>query len=264
MILTRTHEKLKSGAWVVEDILSMFERKLQVELGTGKAKFTVSELCLSYYAKLGLNNISLRSDSFGLSDLSLDERSREYIVDLLKTDHLKAEVGVFTENEKVKINEAFSIVKDACVYGIPNVSKVFQTFLKVENVIFRSASHPHVFGVMFIGEPIKNFTAEQVAVSIVHEMAHQELFLITLLDRLINQAYDYHEIHAPFQGRKRPPIGRIHSLWALYRMVQFQNRIGKANLKHQALMKENIKAFESGELTKFGEDLVKIVENEAT
>jgi len=229
MIITKIHEKLKSGAWVVEDILSMFESKLQIQLGTGKAKFTVTELCLSYYAKISLNDIKLRSNSFGLNDLSLDEKSYQYIVDILTTDHTKAEVGVFTESEKLKLNEALSLVKDANIFDMPDVSKVFQTFLKIEDVVFRSASHPHIFGVMLVGEPIKNFTAEQVAVSIVHEMAHQELFLITLLDRLINQAYDYHEIHAPFQGRKRPPIGRIHSLWALYRMVQFQNKIGKAN-----------------------------------
>jgi hypothetical protein len=95
-------------------------------------------------------------------------------------------------------------------------------------------------------------------------MAHQELFLVNLLDRLVNEPWDYNQVHAPFQGIKRPPIGRLHSLWALYRMVQFQRSTGNVNQKHQNLLRQNVKAFEDQELTSFAKKLVEIAGRQAS
>lgn len=121
------------------------------------------------------------------------------------------------------------------------LSELVAAFVRVKSVNFRSASHPQIFGLILIGDGVHELTAKQLAVSVVHELAHQELFLINLLDRLVNQPFDYNEIHAPFQGTKRPPIGRLHSMWALYRMVQFQKIQNETDQKYQELLLKNMK-----------------------
>ena len=137
-------------------------------------------------------------------------------------------------------------------------------FVRVRSVNFRSASHPQIFGLILIGDGALELTAKQLAVSIVHELAHQELFLINLLDRLVNQPFDYNEVHAPFQGTKRPPIGRLHSMWALYRMVQFQKIQNETDQKYQELLLKNVEAFEDQELTPCGKKLVEIARKRAS
>jgi HEXXH motif-containing protein len=109
--------------------------------------------------------------------------------------------------------------------------------------------------------------AKQLAVSVVHELAHQELFLMNLLDRLVNQPFDYNEIHAPFQGTKRPPIGRLHSyvgactVWFSFKKY----KTGETDQKYQELLTDKIsEAFEDQELTPFGKKLVEIAGKRAS
>jgi hypothetical protein len=80
----------------------------------------------------------------------------------------------------------------------------------------------------------------------------------------VNQPFDYNEVHAPFQGVKRPPIGRLHSMWALYRMVQFQNTYAEVDQKYRELLLKNVEAFEDQELTPFGKKLVEIARKRAS
>ncbi len=115
---------------------------------------------------------------------------------------------------------------------------------------FRSASHPHYFGTLYlkrVNDP------RALAVSLVHELAHQELFLINLVDRLILSESDYKLAHAPYQGKSRPPIGRLHSAHALYRMISLERRILPDSAgKHEAVLKDTVATFGRDELTNFG------------
>lgn len=52
----------------------------------------------------------------------------------------------------------------------------------------------------------------------------------------------------------------FHSMWALFRMVQFQNKVGKVNNRYKQLLVENINAFEEDELTIIGKSLVQLVQ----
>lgn len=133
------------------------------------------------------------------------------------------------------------------------------SYMKLQNVGFRSGSHPHAFGCVFFGERIMEFTEREVAVSIVHEMAHQELFLFNLLDRLVESEADFKLVHAPFQGMVRPTIGRLHSLYALYRMVEFQQQAGINSDRHTDLLFATADTFTPGDLTEYGASLVAAV-----
>lgn len=100
---------------------------------------------------------------------------------------------------------------------------------------------------------------KNLAVSIVHEMAHQELFLFNLLDRLVRTEADFNLVHAPFQGVVRPPIGRLHSLYALFRMVEFEKQAGLPHERHQQLVFDTIDSFKKFELTDFAKRLVQSI-----
>ncbi len=102
-------------------------------------------------------------------------------------------------------------------------------------------------------------TAEQLAVSLIHEMGHQELFLINLLDRLVNSDFDYNLVHAPFQGKERPPIGRLHSLFDFFRMIQFERSANLNCVRHEELYLETENSFENGELTFFARELIESI-----
>lgn len=101
---------------------------------------------------------------------------------------------------------------------------------------------------------------KNLAVSIVHEMAHQELFVFNLLDRLVQAEADFNLVHAPFQGTVRPPIGRLHSLYALFRMVDFEKQAGLPSEKHEQLIFDTIRSFQDFELTDFAKRLVQSIQ----
>ena len=91
-----------------------------------------------------------------------------------------------------------------------------------------------------------------MALSLVHELGHQELFLLNLVDRLIQASSDYTLAHAPYQGKLRPPIGRLHSAHALFRMIQFENGSNSSRQqRHQRLLNETIETFAESETTPF-------------
>ncbi len=133
------------------------------------------------------------------------------------------------------------------------------SYMKLENVGFRSGSHPHAFGCIFFGERIREFTVQEVAISMVHEMAHQELFLFNLLDRLVEAEADFKLVHAPFQGTVRPTIGRLHSLYALSRMVEFEKQAGFSSDRHADMLFATADTFEPADLTEYGTSLVNAV-----
>jgi hypothetical protein len=124
----------------------------------------------------------------------------------------------------------------------------------LRGVPFRGASHPHFLGSVFhCFRP--NDSIFDFLVSLVHESAHQELFLINFIDRLINEEYDFNLIHAPYQNKERPPIGRLHSLHALFRMIQFAKIYDEKNERVPFLVskfRQNLYSFEQNELTHFG------------
>jgi hypothetical protein len=150
--------------------------------------------------------------------------------------------------------ESFCIIKDADPAMHASLESWISHICMVDGGDFRSASHPHLFGCLFM-QVQADPTA--LAISLVHEMAHQELFLINLLDRLVEEGFDHRLIHAPFQGRERPPIGRIHSGYALFRMTLFERRIGYASLgRHMDLLDRTIATFSDNELTPFARSLI--------
>jgi hypothetical protein len=137
-------------------------------------------------------------------------------------------------------------------------SKAITNIIPLETTGFAAASAPHFFGCIFVTPEWLELSAPEQMLSLVHEMAHQELFLVNLVDRLVNSSADYSLVHAPLQGKARPPIGRLHAAHALYRMVQFQTKLGWDCEENQMNLKATCKSFLETELTPFA---IRLIEN---
>jgi len=253
----RVLSELEQGQWTLSSIAPSFQRRLAGEIKTSASEKNISELCMSFYGKTQPQLMTVGNRKVASAD-DLSSEVKNLIQKILRPDNPNAEIINFEPQLSEKLNTALKLIGLTTPTTSELIKKLVTAFIRVDSVIFRSASHPHLFGLILIGDKANELTAEELAVSVVHELAHQELFLINLLDRLVNQTFDYHEVHAPFQGVKRPPIGRLHSLWALYRMVEFQMNINNVNQKHKMLLRENAQAFEDQELTPFAKRLVEI------
>jgi len=93
--------------------------------------------------------------------------------------------STFTSEEVALLSEAEAYLRTTAPGTARLKDRWVPFYMKLAEVTFRSGSHPHAFGCVFFGERISEFSMPEVATSIVHEMAHQELFLFNLLDRLV-------------------------------------------------------------------------------
>ncbi len=256
--------ELGNGEWCIQSIAPSFQRRLEAGLQIDPSTKSLSAMCMGYYGKIHPSHILIPHLSEAIEPRQLSAEAKALIEATFVNEYQGSSVCEFEVETRKKLEQAFEIIETAN----RNLSLLRKSnitgFLRVSGVNFRSASHPHIFGLILIGDGVREQRAQDLAVSVVHEMAHQELFLVNLLDRLVNEPWDYNQVHAPFQGMKRPPIGRLHSMWALYRMVQFQRSIGDINQKHQILLQQNIEAFEDPELTSFAKTLVGIAERQAS
>ena len=141
------------------------------------------------------------------------------------------------------------------------VQRIFSGFFRVQGGTFSGASYPHAYGFYFTGDKFFSISTAERCLSLVHELAHQELFLLNLVDRLVEKAADHQLRFASFQGKARPPIGRLHSLAAIFRMLQFSAYFSGNQEFLKTKFKETRLSFEKGELTEFGELLVSNMEN---
>lgn len=129
----------------------------------------------------------------------------------------------------------------------------------VANCSFKGASHPHFMGLLFINLGLLKTDAD-FDLSVVHEIAHQELFLLNLLDRLVLGSISPSLIHSPYQNKVRPTIGRLHSAHALYRMIQYELHLKRFNNveRFRKYLNDTILTFSTEELTAFGYLLIDV------
>ncbi len=246
--------KLAAGDWIFDKIGPAFHRRLSSPESKTLGEKSVTERCIAYYTGYPLREVSVETE-FAFANVS--SRVEQGLEKAFQSDYPKAKIVQPEHELQKRLVASLNLVKSKNPEAYSLVQQHIG-FCRLSNVGFRSASHPHFFGLVIFGDRVLDLSEKELAISILHEMAHQELFLVNLIDRLVVSDFDHHEIHAPFQGKSRPPIGRLHSLWALYRMIQFQKFLGDVDRKHLSLLKDNAVAFAEGELTPFAQNLVEI------
>lgn len=253
---------IEKGDWIFDLIGPLFKGGLTKRIGNGgyDSRSPMMELTLQSYgvASSGLSTLPRSGRFLNMETTAADQR--DTLLRLSKSIFPQAVPVSLSlwRREQVQIAESF--IEQHAMQTRQHLEKWISSYLLVENVSFRSASSPHAFGCIFFGENMDRLDYKNLAVSIVHEMAHQELFLINLLDRLVEESADFSLVHAPFQGIVRPPIGRLHSLYALFRMVEFEKQSGLPHERHQQLIFDTIDSFQDFELTDFARQLVRAIE----
>ncbi|MGE3680998.1 MAG: HEXXH motif-containing putative peptide modification protein [Bdellovibrionales bacterium] len=257
---------IESGGWTFEDLAPRFRSALIRRIGNAQdGQFnnfesrSLMELTLLAYH----SNIPRTWQGFGVNSKflmpSCEPQSFAVASELAEKVSPGGTPTALTSEDISLIVRAERFLFDAAPSTFTLKDRWVNSYMKLQNVGFRSGSHPHAFGCIFFGERIREFTEMEVAVSIVHEMAHQELFLFNLLDRLVESDADFKLVHAPFQGMVRPTIGRLHSLYALYRMVEFERQAGINSDRHADILFATADTFAPGDLTDYGGRLVETV-----
>jgi hypothetical protein len=243
---------LNNGYWSILDILGPFENALNNRL---KASGYSLNSSLFIRTLRVFTDFSFKDDQFVIHNKMVTS-----FPSLMKDFFLKNSIpGIpsqFSNSDSQKIKEAISLINMLSPESNDTLKIFLNAFIYSTEANFYGASHPHILGAIVLGEKFSNASVLDAAISIVHEMGHQELFLINTLDRVVRHGFEYNMIHAPFQGKARPPIARMHSLFALYRMVQVERLYGIRDSGNSQLMDENLKSFSSGELTEYGEAIL--------
>jgi hypothetical protein len=244
-------EKLLNKQWVISELLSNFRNLLF--FGSGSEKLPTSVLTAQKYLNLNLmDSVSQGSvplyeigdSSLTLSSRVLNAASIESIHVALSSEHL------------AKWEEQKLFLRNMHPFFHAQAFKYLDGISLISNSNFRSASHPHFWGLVFLNVSRLMGDVKDCAISIIHEAAHQELFLLNLIDRLVVNSFDFSMVHAPFQGRERPPIGRMHSAHALFRMLNATTPGSEENGSYKLLLRKTIDSFQPNELTSFANRIV--------
>lgn len=255
-------QSISNGTWVFEILGPGFRRALANRVGvssteaSGLTTFALAQRAYAGTIPAGWNGFDEKTGV--LKSETMSSENRIILASIVSSVHDGAVPAEFSANELTLLSDARQLVNQHSPETGESLKKWISSICKVTNTPFRSASHPHSFGCIFLGERFADLTPAQLSVSLVHEMAHQELFLLNIIDRLVNAEADYKLVHAPFQGISRPTIGRLHSLYALFRMIQFQDLLGVSTNHHRELHQKTMSTFGESDLTSFGKQLVQI------
>ncbi len=248
-------ERINNRSWIFDEIQPLYHSALQNRCGVVEStnKSTLQLALLAY------SNIELKSSAqselmfLDKSDFEMESNFETLASKVFEAGYARC----FSSYEKKLISETFVFLEQKNFETYSIFKNVFHAFFRIEGGNFCGASHPHAFGTYFAGDLFFSLDIEERAMSLVHELAHQEFFLVQLIDRLVQEGADYNLAYAPLQGKPRPTIGRLHSLAALARMIDFSRIIDCDKNALEQKLDENVRSFSLTELTTFGHKIVK-------
>lgn len=181
------------------------------------------------------------------------------IQNILEANGIPGVPAPYSSECTLAVFEAVNLIRQTSPQSYISWDTHIEGIMQISGGDFYGASHPHIMSMILLGDKFYQASIMDRALSLVHEMGHQELFLINTMDRLVQRGFEYNMLHAPFQGKERPPIGRLHSLFALFRMVQFERENGIFQTNNHDLLRANLESFCGDELTPFGAKAVESI-----
>lgn len=214
---------LEMDNWIIDDLTQSLKTELQNQLKfyyNSPLSINVS----NYFLKTDFTDEEFKDLTFPLVPNELNNRNGvfDFFLSNLKYqgNDLSLQIAYLEEENHFKLFQ--SIKKIETYYpkfqSMINDLNLFICFFRGAH--FLSTSNPKILGTIFLNEQIFE-KPEELDLTIVHELAHQELFLLNMVDLLIDKEMINNLSHARFQGYKRPPIGRFHSLHSIYRMTKY-------------------------------------------
>lgn len=256
-------EALANGSWLFDELLPAFLGKLSA---SARLSFLKGRDVPSYVAVLAYYRVLPETDVLSaLEDRAFEGRSpstaqcRPVWNRLAKTVSERCEAADIDDSQKEILLGSWRELAEVDGVCGGEFARVVEALVPLSGSDFGAASTPRLLGCLFITRAWLELPFEKRMTSLVHELAHQELFVINLTDRLVNSSADYSLVHAPLQGTLRPPIGRLHAAHSLHRMRQFQRRVGWGSGENERLLAETCATFSDGELTPFAAGLVRDV-----
>lgn len=242
-------EDISKGTWALDNLSCKIKERIEKdEFFKSKnlifSPLSVKNYLVTYYCKINSPFSTLFyncTESIDFNTVILNKINKSGYVD--KFSDLEEQAILNALDNIKKINNGYSIFIDDL------------SFIKIKSNDFKSASSPHLIGAIVLTDQINFNNNFELCRSIIHELAHNELFLINFYDRLIKVGQDNEFAYSPYQNQARPPIGRLHSLWAIFRMLQFGRMQNTSVDKELELFDKTINSLE-GILTEFGNKLI--------
>jgi hypothetical protein len=256
-------EALANQQWVTSILAKEFVDKLLAATPPKPVNMPDSLLSANYYGVIdGYEGIECLSPLD--SGVQLIERAEPAIEKRLTSIIPSGSaLKLASPDDQHKLKEKHVFVEQALLENHPELHAAYREAVSsvafVDTKEFGAASSPRVFGNLFFGSShYLRASVTELVQSIAHEMGHQELFLINLLDRLVAQETDGNMQYAPLQDTERPPIGRIHACHALFRILSTHDlKIcveGTEPLVKQ--LEQTIETLNHGECTAYGQKIL--------
>jgi hypothetical protein len=249
--------EILNGRWIAHRLAPHYQKSLV------KALTSISHLkaSLNYFTLLYYGRISSPSklDGLELEKFFNPVTSSQDLIDVFSRIAVEifgegCGIKAFSECEIERLDAAMARAKEIWADD-SDVFTLSTLFVRV-NQAGLGASFPQSFGTIYYGNRLTDIASESLAISLGHELAHHELFLINLYDRLVVPEFDKSLRFAPLQKKVRPPIGRLHSLYALFRMIQTKRRTGSEFANDLSMFRATEDTFGKDELSPFAREMV--------
>lgn len=211
---------LISGQWVLPHLFPLFRETLRDSLAEAvPATLPTAYLSSLYYwgRMPEVENSPHAIGPFSTELISKHDRSAPFWADALKiTVDEKATLASVLPCEYVPLLKSLHSLNTPAYRPILEWLSPFVFF---DSSDWLASSQPHMAGAIFLNRSLLG--SDALTETLIHEMAHQELFCLNLIDRLVKPHADNQLTYAPFQKTERPAIGRLHAAHSLYRTCQF-------------------------------------------
>ena len=246
-------KNLKKGHWILDDSSPIIVENIKVNLISSNEhgileSNSIKNNVIAYYCRITNPLINMFYDSVN------DQSFNKLVSDKIAKD---CTINYFNLDEQEQIAAALDELKrigTGYEHFIEDLS-----FIKINSQDFKSASNPHLVGAIVLTNQINYNNCFELSKSIIHELAHQELFLINFFDRLTLEKSDGVNAYSSYQKKDRPPIGRLHSLWALFRMIQYGQYINNPIENEFKLFQSTLQTLSGNIMTDFGTALIETI-----
>lgn len=262
--------RLSNGQWALPGLLPLFHQAIQEATGATDVSLTALTMLRYGLAETIPDPLAVPAD--------LVERRSDLAVCQF-WDGVASRIVSGTRYQPASdqdiqsVHEAIDRIGDVAPLTRTALGQTIAHVVRLDGASFGSASHPWLFGCLFCSAATLADGPEIMAETLIHELAHHELFLLNLVDRLVLPDADHDQQFAPFQNRLRPTIGRLHSAHALFRMIEYQRMAGGSYQQQAQLLARTLDTLPARLLTPFGARLVhaasrswprNLADNEAT